>query len=342
MKSLARTFALIAATSVIAGGAVADDFYNKRQITMIVGSAPGGGYDTYARLVARHLPKFIAGEPIMVVQNLPTAGSLAAMNAIANVSPRDGSTIGAMQNHIGVEPIMGITGAPQNARYDGRKANWLGSTSREVPVAVAWSNSPIKTFQDTLQREMIVGSSGVGSADAVYARVLNALVGTRFKIIDGYNSASALTLAAENGEVMGRVGWFVSGMLASHASQIEEGKVRVLVQLDFAKHPALPNVPIIGEFLSDPSKREQLELSLAYLAAGRPFVAPPEVPAERVKILRDAFMKTVNSPDYLEEAKKMRLDTSPMSGEDVQKLIEKIYATPPDVVKAVRAIMSPK
>ena len=141
---------------------------------------------------------------------------------------------------------------------------------------------------------------------------------------------------------MGRVGWFVSGMLASRASQIEEGKVRVLVQLDFAKHPALPNVPIIGEFLSDPSKREQLELSLAYLAAGRPFVAPPEVPAERVKILRDAFMKTVNSPDYLEEAKKMRLDTSPMSGEDVQKLIEKIYATPPDVVKAVRAIMSPK
>ncbi len=342
MKSLACTFALLAATSFIAGTASADDFYNKRQITMIVGSAPGGGYDTYARLVARHLPKFIPGEPFMVVQNLPTAGSLAAMNAIANVSPRDGSTIGAMQNHIGVEPIMGITGAPQNARYDGRMANWLGSTSREVPVAVAWSNSPIKTFQDTLQREMIVGSSGVGSADAVYARVLNALVGTRFKIIDGYKSASDLTLASETGEVMGRVGWFVSGMLASHASQIEEGKIRVLVQLDFNKHPALPNVPTIGEFLTDPAKREQLELSLAYLAAGRPFVAPPEVPAARVKILRDAFMKTVNSPDYLEEAKKMRLDTSPMSGEEVQKLIEKIYATPPDVVKAVRAIMSPQ
>jgi tripartite-type tricarboxylate transporter receptor subunit TctC len=342
MKSIAPVFAFLAASQLAAGLASADDFYAKRQITMIVGSAPGGGYDTYARLVARHLPKFIAGEPTIVVQNLPTAGSLAAMNALANVSPRDGSAIGAMQNHIGVEPVMGITGAPQNARYDGRKMNWLGSTSREVPVAVAWAGSPIKTFNDALEREMIVGSSGVGSADAVYARVLNALVGTKFRIIDGYKSASDLTLAAETGEVMGRVGWFVSGMLASHATQIAEGKVRVLVQLDFEKHPALPNVPLISEYLKDPLKRQQLELSLAYLAAGRPFVAPPDVPAARVQILRTAFMQAVTSADYLAEAKKMRLDTSPMSGEEVQKLIERIYATPNDVVMSVRAIMSPK
>lgn len=342
MKSLTGVLALLAASQLTAGVASADDFYAKRQITMIVGSAPGGGYDAYARLVARHLPKFIAGEPTIVVQNLPTAGSLAAMNALANVSPRDGSAIGAMQNHIGVEPVMGITGAPQNARYDGRKMNWLGSTSREVPVAVAWAGSPVKTFNDALEREMIVGSSGVGSADAVYARVLNALVGTKFRIIDGYKSASDLTLAAETGEVMGRVGWFVSGMLASHASQIAEGKVRVLVQLDFEKHPALPNVPLISDYLKDPLKRQQLELSLAYLAAGRPFVAPPDVPPARVKILRDAFMQTVNSADYLAEARKMRLDTSPMSGEEVQKLIDRIYATPNDVIMSVRAIMSPK
>jgi hypothetical protein len=199
---------------------------------MIVGSAPGGGYDTYARLVARHLPKFIAGEPVIVVQNLPTAGSLAAMNQIANVSPRDGSTIGAMQNHIGVEPIMGITGAPQNARYDGRKANWLGSTSREVPVAVAWANTPFKTFKDTLQSEMIVGSSGVGSADAVYARVLTALVGTRFRIIDGSKSASDLTLAAETGEGMGRVGGFV--MLGQRTSKMTIGEMADLITLGHA------------------------------------------------------------------------------------------------------------
>ncbi|MFN3889645.1 MAG: Bug family tripartite tricarboxylate transporter substrate binding protein [Beijerinckiaceae bacterium] len=342
MKKLAGAVNLIAAFQFAAGAAFADDFYLKRQVNMIVGSAPGGGYDIYARLVARHLPKFIDGTPTIVVQNLPAAGSLVAMNTLANSAPRDGSTIGAVQNHIGVEPVLGITGPTENARFDGRRMNWLGSTSREVPVVVAWGNSPIQTFKDVLQREMIVGSSGVATADAVYARVLNELVGSKFKIIDGYKSASDLTLAAESGEVMGRAGWFVSGMLASHAQQIADGKIRVLVQLDFQKHPGLPNVPTIGEFLSDPLKRQQLELSLSYLAAGRPFVAPPDVPAGRVKILRDAFMAAVKSPDYLAEAGKMRLDTSPMAGEDVQKLVERIYATPPDVVKSVRAIMSPK
>lgn len=341
-KSLLRAFGCFAAFHLAAGGAFADDFYAKRQINMLVGSAPGGGYDIYARLVSRHLPKFIKGEPTIVVQNLPAAGSLVAMNTLANSSPRDGSTIGAVQNHIGVEPVLGITGPPENARFDGRKMNWLGSTSREVPVVVAWGNSPIKTFNDAMQREMIVGSSGVATADAVYARMLNQLVGTKFKIIDGYKSASDLTLAAESGEVMGRAGWFVSGMLASHAAQVADGRIRVLVQLGFQKHPALPNVPTVGDFLNDPLKRQQMDLSLSYLAAGRPYVAPPDVPANRVKILRDAFMKAATSADYLEEAKKMRLDTSPMGGEDVQKLVEKIYATPPDVVKSVRAMMSPK
>lgn len=322
--------------------AIADDFYANRQITMIVGSGAGGGYDTYARLVSRHLPKFIQGGPTIVVQNLPGAGSLVAMNTLANSAPRDGSTIGGVQNHIGVEPVMGITGPPGNARFDGRRMNWIGSTSREIPVVVAWNSSPVRTFNDALQREMIVGSSGVATADAVYARVLNALVGTKFKIVEGYKSASDMTLAAESGEVMGRAGWFVSGMLASHADQIADGKVHVLVQLSFKKHPALPNVPLISDYLKDPKKREQLELSLSYLAAGRPFVAPPGVPPARVEILRAAFMKAVESPEYLAEAKKMRLDTSPMSGEEVQKLIQEIYATPAEVVKSVRALMSPK
>lgn len=341
-KSLARAFGFIAVCQIATGVAFADDFYAKRQINMIVGSGAGGGYDIYARLVARHLPKFIEGEPTIVVQNVPGAGSLVAMNTLANSSPRDGSTIGGVQNHIGVEPVLGITGPPENARFDGRKMNWLGSTSREVPVLAAWRDSPIKTFDDTLQREMIVGSSGVATADAVYARLLNELLGAKLKIIDGYKSASDLTMAAESGEIMGRTGWFVSGMLASHADQIADGRVRVLLQLDFQKHPALPNVPTLDEYLKDPLKRQQMELSLSYLAAGRPFVAPPEVPANRVKILRDAFMKAATSVEYIEEAKKMRLDTSPMRGEDVQKLIEKIYATPPDVVKSVRAMMLPK
>ena len=326
----------------IATAAVAQDFYTGKQINMLVGSGVGGGYDTYARLVARHYPKFIPGAPAIVVQNLPAAGSLVAMNTLANTAPRDGTTIGAVQNHIGIEPIMGSTGPVENARYDGRRMNWLGSPSKEIPVVVAWANSPVRTFQDTFSREMLVGTSGAATADSVYARLMNQILGTKFKIIEGYKGNPELSMAAERGEIMGRTGWFVSGMLASHGKQIADGEIRVLVQLASEKHPALPDTPLITDFIKDPVSRAQIAFSLSWLAAGRPFVAPPDVPVDRVKILREAFMKVVSSPDFIEEAHKMSLDVSPMSGEEVQALVSGIYATPPDVIRPVKEIMASK
>lgn len=333
---------LMAALLLIPGVARAEDFYAGKQISLLVGSAVGGGYDTYARLVARHWPKFIPGHPTMVVQNLPAAGSLVAMNTLANSAPRDGTTIGAVQNHIGVEPMMGVTGPVENARYDGRTMNWLGSASKEIPVVVAWSNSPIKTFQDTFSREMVVGTSGTATADSVYSRIMNQIMGTKFKIIEGYKGNPDLTLAGESGEIMGRTGWFVSGMLATQGKQIADGKILVLVQLASEKHPALPNVPVITEFVTDPVKRAQLAFSLSWLAMGRPFVAPPGVPADRVKILRDSFMQVMASPDFQAEAKTMSLDVTPLSGDEVQALVKQIYETPPDVVAPIRAIMTAK
>jgi tripartite-type tricarboxylate transporter receptor subunit TctC len=320
----------------------AQPFYTGKQVSMLVGSAVGGGYDTYARLVARHLPRFVPGAPSIVVQNMPAAGSLVAMNTLANTSPRDGTTIGAVQNHIGIEPIMGSTGPVENARYDGRRMNWLGSTSKEIPVVVAWANSPIRTFNDTLNQEMLVGTSGAATADSVYARLMNQIIGTKFKIIEGYKGNPDLAMAAERGEIMGRTGWFVSGMLASNARQIADGQIRVLVQLASEKHPALPDVPLITDFIKDPAARAQIEFSLSWLAAGRPFVAPPDVPADRVKILRDGFMKAVSSAEFINEAHKMSLDVSPMSGEEVQALVERIYATPSDVIRPVKEIMAAK
>ncbi len=332
----------IAAMQTLAAPAYAQDFYASKQINMLVGSGVGGGYDTYARLVARHYPKFIPGSPSIIVQNLPAAGSLVAMNTLANTAPRDGTTIGAVQNHIGIEPIMGSTGPVENARYDGRRMNWLGSPSKEIPVVVAWANSPVRTFQDTFSREMLVGTSGAATADSVYARLMNQILGTKFKIIEGYKGNPELSMAAERGEIMGRTGWFVSGMLASHGKQIADGEIRVLVQLSSEKHPALPDTPLITDFIKDPSNRAQIEFSLSWLAAGRPFVAPPDVPADRVKLLRDGFMKMVSSADFIEEARKMSLDVSPMSGEEVQALMNKIYATPADVIRPVKEIMASK
>jgi tripartite-type tricarboxylate transporter receptor subunit TctC len=335
-------FVAFASAQACAQDAPGQAFYAGKQISMLVGSAVGGGYDTYARLVSRHLPRFIPGAPSVVVQNMPAAGSLVAMNTLANTAPRDGTTIGAVQNHIGIEPIMGSTGPVENARYDGRRMNWLGSTSREIPVVVSWAKSPIRTFNDTLTQEMLVGTSGAATADSVYARLMNQIIGTKFKIIEGYKGNPDLSMAAERGEIMGRTGWFVSGMLASNAKQIADGQIRVLVQLATEKHPALPDVPLITEFIKDPAARAQIEFSLSWLAAGRPFVAPPEVPADRVRILRDGFMKTVSSPEFVEEAHKMSLDVSPMSGEEVQALVEKIYATPAEVIRPVKDIMAAK
>jgi tripartite-type tricarboxylate transporter receptor subunit TctC len=317
----------------------AADFYSGKQITMIVGSAVGGGYDTYARLVARYLPNFIPGNPSIVVQNLPAAGSLVAMNTVANSSPRDGLTIAAVQNQIMVEPIMGLTGPTTNARYDARKLNWIGSTSKEVPVVVAWSNSPIKTFRQVFEQEMLVGSSGTGTADAVIAKTLNTILDTKFKIIEGYKGNPDITIAAERGEIMGRTGWFVSGMLATQGPEVANGKIRVLVQLAAEKHPALPDVPLIGDFIKTDKQRDELMFSLSWYEAGRPFVAPPGVPEDRMKILREAFMKMVKSQEFQDEAKKMSLDVSPMTGEQVQQLAERLYETPKPMVERVRAIM---
>ena len=339
MTMKAMTLVIALAGALVPAVASAEDFYAGKQINLIVGSAVGGGYDTYARLVSRHWGRFIPGQPSIVVQNLPPAGSLVAMNSLANSVPRDGLTVGAVQNHIGVEPIMGVTGPKENARYDARKMNWLGSTSKEVPVVAIWNGSPVKTLREAMQAEVLVGSSGVATADAVDARLMNKLAGTKFKIIEGYKGNPELALAAENGEIAGRTGWFVSGMLATHGKDIASGRIRVLSQLALEKHPAFPDVPLITAFITDTSSRDAMAFALSWYEAGRPFVAPPGVPADRIKILRDGFMAMVQSPEFIDEARRLTLDVSPMSGDEVQALMERLYETPKPIVDRIREIV---
>ena len=191
---------------------LAQDFYAGKTITMLVGSAPGGGYDVYSRLIARHWPNYIPGKPSIVIRNMPAAGSLVAMNALANSSPTDGTTIAAVQNHIGIEPVMALTGRADNAKYDGRAVKWIGSASNEVPVVVTWRTSGFKEFAELQKREMLVGSPGVATSSSVYANVLNHLAGTKFRVITGYIDVSALNLAMENNEIQGRTGWYASSL----------------------------------------------------------------------------------------------------------------------------------
>ena len=325
--------------TMLSVSSAAQDIYAGKQLNMLVGSAPGGGYDAYARLFARHLPKHIPGQPVIVVQNMPAAGSLVAMNQLANSSPRDGLTIGSVQTHIGVEPIMGVTGPAGNARYDSRQMNWLFSAAKEYPVVVAWHTSPFKTFQDVFEREMLVGASGVATSDSVYARVMNELLGARFRVVEGYKGNAQIQLATEGGEVQGRAGWFVSSLLSSQGQQVREGKYRVLVQVAQEKHPAIPDVPLVTEFMKDKSRLDQLLFSLSWLPMGRPFVAPPGLPVATVQLLRTAFLNTSKDAELLAEAEKMSLEISPMTGEEVQALIAKLYDTPTPIIESVRAIM---
>jgi len=326
----------------ISPAVLAQDFYAGKSITMLVGSAPGGGYDVYSRLIARHWSNYIPGNPSIVIRNMPAAGSLVAMNALANASPKDGTTIAAVQNHIGIEPVMALTGRADNAKYDGRTVKWIGSAAKEVPVAVAWHTSGFNQFADAQKREMLVGSPGVATSSSVYANVLNHLAGTRFKVITGYVDVSALNLAMENNEIQGRIGWYVSSLLSTKRQWIEQGLVKVLVQMADEKHAAFPNVPLAIEFVTDAAKRAQLAFSTSWLVMGRPFVAPAGVPAERVKLLRESFLKTLADPALQQEAAKLGLEIGPMSGEAVQALIAKIYATPGETIDAVRALIVAK
>ncbi len=336
---MARNALALAFLVGVSAPAFAQDFYAGKEVRFLIGSGVGGGYDTYARLTLRHWPRHIPGAPNIVPQNLPAAGSLAAMNTLANSSPRDGTTIGAVQTHIGVEPIMGVTGPKENAKYDGRKMNWIGSSAKEYPVVVVSDAAPVKEFRDLLKMEIVVGASGVATSDSVYARVLNQLVGTKFRIIDGYKDNPQMIMATESGEIMGRAGWFVSSLLATQGQPLAEGKLRILTQVSLEKHPELPNVPLVTEFITDPDKRAKLEFAVSWLPMGRPVVAPPGVPEDRLKLLRDSYMATMRDPELLAEARKMGLEISPMSGQDIQILLEKLYATPPAVIEAVREIM---
>lgn len=321
------------------GSAVAQPFYEGKQINLIVGGGAGGGYDAYARLLARHWGRHIPGNPAIVVQNLPAAGSLVVMNNMANSAPRDGLTVAAVQTHIGVEPLLGVTGTLDNVKFDSRQMNWIGSAAKEYPLIVLWHTAPFNSFQELRGREATVGSSGTATSDTVYARIMNELMGTRFRVIEGYKSNPDLIKAAETGEILGRAGWFLGSVYSTQRDALKAGRWKILAQVAFEKHPELPGVPIVTELLTDESKRRQLEFSLAWLPMGRPYVAPPGVPADRVELLRKSFLEALASPELKVEADRMSTEISPLSGRDIQALLEKLYATPKDVVDGVRNIM---
>jgi tripartite-type tricarboxylate transporter receptor subunit TctC len=331
-------YAAAAIAAGLAGPALAQqDFYKDRQINMLVASGVGGGYDVYARALGRHMPRHIPGSPVFVARNMPTAGGLTAANTLFNTSDRDGSTIAALTNGVPMDPLFGV----KEAKFDGRKFSWIGSMGKLQNVCATWHESPIKSVADARGREVVVGASGPTSNSSIMPRIANEVLGTKFRVINGYDPSSGLNKALESREVEGICGLGWSTLTASRPDWVRDNKLNVLVQFGFDKLPDLPNTPSALDLVTDANKRAILELILVRQETGRPIVAPPEVPAERMAILRRAFDATMKDADFLAEAKKLQLDIDPLDAAAVEKLLANAYAAPRDIVEAAAALVVP-
>jgi tripartite-type tricarboxylate transporter receptor subunit TctC len=329
---------LVAAAALVPASAKADDFYAGKTITMSTHTAAGGGYDTYLRLLGRHWNKHIPGKPNMLVVNQPGAGGLLSVNNVGRVAPRDGTYLGLVSQGLLVHEATGQPGL-QVSLKDFR---WLGNLSQSSVVTATWHTSGIKTLADSKTREVTVGSTGVGSISVQVPMLLNALFGTRFKIIYGYKGAGDMMLAMARGELDGRGGNTWASYKTANPNDIKEHKLNILIQIGLRKEVELPDVPLLtdltaGDAVKDPIARF-MSLSLAIT---RPMAAPPGVPEDRVRILRRAFDATMKDKDFLAEAARLGSEIDPMSGEEVQDGVTQIMTMPKDVIERTQAMISP-
>jgi tripartite-type tricarboxylate transporter receptor subunit TctC len=330
--------ALLAAATPVAAQQSVADFYKGKTIRLIVGVGVGSGYDLNARLLARYLPAHIPGNPTVIVQNQPGAGSLTMTNALYNTGPFDGTVIGASFNGMPTTPLL----EPQGARFDANKINWLGSTNRETQITYVWHTAPVKKLADLFTTELVVGAQAPGSTQYDFPILTNHLFGTKFKIVTGYESTPKIHLAMESGEVQGNGATNWSTVKALNANWLAEKKIILLMQWGLKKNPELADVPLVMEMAKTDADRQALELALARLEFGRPFFLPPNVPADRVEALRRGFDATVKDAGFLADAEKSKIEVDPLTGEQVAALVAQVSRTPAETVARVRTAMENK
>jgi len=304
-------------------------FYRGKQVSMLIASGAGGGYDTYARTLARHMTKHVPGNPVIVPRNLPGAGGLIAANTLYNSSAPDGLTFAALTNGAAMEPLFGETAA----RFDAQKLNWIGSIGKLENICVTWQGSPITRIEQAKTREVAVSASGAGGNSSIVPKILNQFLGTKFKVIGGYAEGSGSTLALERGEVDGVCGLSYSTLRTMHADWFRDRKVNIIVQIGLQKLRDLPDVPNALDLISNPDDRRVLELILIRQEMGRPFAMPPGVAADRVAILRAAFEATLKDPAFLADAAKLQMEIDPLTGAQIEALLKTGYSAPRPIVQ---------
>lgn len=310
-------------------------FYAGKTVKIIVGYTPGGGYDAYARTLSAHIGKHIPGNPTVIVENMPGAGSMKSLNYIYSAAPKDGTVFGTFGRGLPEAELRGDEGA----QFKSKELTWLGSMNEEVSVCVVRTDTGIKTLQDAMEKTVTVGATGPNDDTGFFPRILNALVGTKFDLKTGYPGGSDVLLAMERGEVMGRCGWSWSSVVSTKQQWITDKYVTILTQMSLNKHPDIPKeVPLATEFVKNPDDKLLLEVIFARQAIGRPYAAPPGLPAERAKALQDAFEKTLKDPAFLEDAKKAKQEINPANAAAVKAIIDKIFSTSPALVAKLKEI----
>ncbi len=308
------------------------EFYQGRQINWILSAGEGGGYSSYARVFAPYLSAAMPGKPKIVIQNMPGAGGIRAMLYLNSTAPRDGSVIGLVHSGVPLAPVFGI----KAAAYDARQFNWIGSLARSDAVCVAWHTAAIRTARDLFDKEFVVGGTGGGSQMETYPVMLNRLLGTKIRIVSGYKGGNDVYLAMERGEVQGRCGGGLNSINATRPAWIEEKKIVIPIVFAMKRSRDMPEVQTIMELARDERTKQVIEAVLAPQEMDRPLLAPPATPADRVAALRKAFHAAISEPAFLAEMKKQRLEVEEVSGEDVARIIARVYAMPPDVLASAR------
>jgi tripartite-type tricarboxylate transporter receptor subunit TctC len=329
MKRLIGVVALATACACGAAGAeTVEQFYKGKTLTLVISVVGGEGFSVNGRIVATHMSRHLPGNPTVVPKHMPGAGHVLAANYLFTEAARDGSTIGTIAPNIVLHQLLDGRGA----RYDIGRFNWLGASEYGNQAIYAWHAAGLRTLEDTMQREVLAGGTGAGSFTVLYPALMNSLLGTKFKIVSGYKTTREIDLAMQRGEVELRAGQSLTSLETYNGEWLRERKINILAQVGRQRDPGYPDVPVLTEYAKTEAALRVLQLFEVQLSVGRPFLAPPDVPADRLTALRDAFQKTMQDPAFLAEAAKAGMDTSFLTGEAVTEIVRKVAATPPELI----------
>ncbi|HTI86770.1 MAG TPA: hypothetical protein VL966_09200 [Alphaproteobacteria bacterium] len=324
--------AMLAVGTTAARADAIADFYKNKQVTLVIGTGPGGAYDIHGRLIGRHIFRHIPGPPRLVIQNIPGAGSIQAGNFVYGVAPQDGTVLANILNTVPLVQILGQA----SAQFDAAKFQWIGNLTQESTIVVTWASTGIKTVEDAKRSEVVMGATSPGTLGGMFPKIINQIAGTKFRVITGYKEAVAIDLAMQRGEVQGRAGesWF--GDKGTYGEWRREGKINILVQIGPKKARDLADVPLLTEVARDEDGRKLAELFTSPSIFGKPTVVGPKVPADRVAALRKAYEETMKDPAFIEDCEKIGITPSPVTGQELEALVHHIFATPDNLVQLAR------